>query len=218
MRAAGTSSDAQTDSTSSRVNLPANTPNRLRSARSASPADRGSSRSWFGAFDDEVEQRGFPRQQTEPVGQAVEDLLRREDSRSDRRELDRQRHRRAGGRDPRRPPGSRRSARSCPMPAALSVKSRTASFCRSRDSSARQPRAVRAAGRDHVLTRHRQRLAAGGDHSYTGRGSDDLGDKLGGCFEQVLAVVHHQQELLVLQVRAQQRARSRSGRAGPEPP
>ena len=58
-----------------------------------------------------------------------------------------------------------------------------------------------------MLTRHRQRLAAGGDHSDTGRGSDDLGDKLGGCFEQVLAVVHHQQELLVLQVRAQQRQR-----------
>ena len=58
--------------------------------------------------------------------------------------------------------------------------------------------------RQNVLTRNRQRLAAGGDHPHARRGLEDVGHEHRGRSEQVLAVVHHEQQLLVLQVREQE--------------
>jgi hypothetical protein len=55
-----------------------------------------------------------------------------------------------------------------------------------------------------MLPRHRERLTAGGNHAHARRGPDDLGHELSGCSEQMLAVVHFQQQLLVLQVRKQE--------------
>ena len=54
--------------------------------------------------------------------------------------------------------------------------------------------------RDHVLTRHRYRLTAGGNQTHTRRSSYDFGENLSSGAEQVLTVVHHQQQLLLAQV------------------
>jgi hypothetical protein len=55
-----------------------------------------------------------------------------------------------------------------------------------------------------VLARHRQRLAAGGEHADAGRDPQHVGQQPGDRREEVLAVVHHQQQPLVPQVRQQQ--------------
>jgi hypothetical protein len=54
-----------------------------------------------------------------------------------------------------------------------------------------------------VLTGHRQRLPAGRDHPYARRRGEQVADEPGGRFEQVLAVVEDQQQLLVPEVGAQ---------------
>lgn len=58
-----------------------------------------------------------------------------------------------------------------------------------------------------MLARHRQRLPAGGDHPYARRRLQHVGHELAGCSQQVLAVVHDQQQFLVLQVRKQESQR-----------
>ena len=55
-----------------------------------------------------------------------------------------------------------------------------------------------------MLTWHRERLPAGGNDTHARRGFHHVGHDLGGCFEQVLAVVHDQQQLLVVQVGKQE--------------
>ena len=198
-----------TDSTSSSVNLPANTHSRRRSVRSSDP-----SRSWLHSMVvRSVWWRGSaarlpPVSSAEPVGQAIEDLLRREDPRPDRRELDRERQavEPAAQVHDRRPVGGGQLER-CPMlPTARSVKSWTDSFWRSwsRDSSAWARGSSSGGIGQHVLTRNRQRLAAGGDHPHAGRGLEDVGHEQRGRPEQVLAVVHDEQQLLVPQVREQE--------------
>src|SRR5215470_1122938 len=57
---------------------------------------------------------------------------------------------------------------------------------------------------NHVLTGHGQRLPAGCQHLYAGRGSQYIGYELGDRFKQMLAVIHHEQELLAPQVGQQE--------------
>src|SRR5262249_56148194 len=61
--------------------------------------------------------------------------------------------------------------------------------------------------RDQVLPRHRERFPAGGDHAQARRGLHQIGYHLSRRSEQVLAVVHDQQQFLVPQVGKQQRQR-----------
>ena len=133
-------------------------------------------------------------QQRKPVRQTITNLLNGEDSRPDGRQLDGQwqsvetateiDHRRL----------IRAVSSNLPeAAAALSVNSDTASFSRtSSDSAGRDGRKLEGRKGKHVLIRHRERLAAGGDHPHARRGSDHLGEEPGSGFEQVLAVVHHQ--------------------------
>ena len=53
---------------------------------------------------------------------------------------------------------------------------------------------------DDVLTRHRQRLTAGGDRTHARRCADDVRKQHGGGFEQMLAIVHDEQKVLIAQV------------------
>ena len=58
--------------------------------------------------------------------------------------------------------------------------------------------------RDDVLARDRQRLPARGDHPHARRRPEDLGHEQCGCLEQVLAVVHQEEQLPVPQVGEQE--------------
>jgi hypothetical protein len=147
-------------------------------------------------------------EQGKPVGQPGEDLLCREDSRPDCGEFDRQREAveptaQLGDRRPvgsgqvevtgcrRRPLREQHDCLVLPQPGER--------FGRMRRGQ------LKGRHRDHVLTRHRQRLPAGGDHPYARRRPQHAGDQSGGCSQQMLAVVHDQQQLLVPQIRKQKR-------------
>jgi hypothetical protein len=146
------------------------------------------------------------RQQTEPVGEAIEDLLHGEDARPDRRELDRQR-------EPIEPP-AQVDDRRLVGGGQLERARRRRPFREERDrlvlpqpgERLGRPRGGQFEGRhrDYVLAGDRERFAAGGDHTDARRGSQHVGHGLSDRPEQMLAVVHDQQQLLVLQVREQQ--------------
>ena len=61
--------------------------------------------------------------------------------------------------------------------------------------------------RDDVLARDRQRLAAGGDHPHARRSPQDVGHEQRGRLDQVLAVVHEEQQPPVPQVGQEERPR-----------
>src|SRR5262249_44302229 len=71
--------------------------------------------------------------------------------------------------------------------------------------------------RDQVLPRHRERFPAGGDHAQARRGLHQIGYHLSRRSEQVLAVVHDQQQFLVPPVGKQQRQRLGRGLVPPVP-
>ncbi len=142
-------------------------------------------------------------EQSETVGQAFEDLFSREDSGSDRGELDRQRK-------PIEPPAEVDDR------GLIRVGQLEGARCRHRTLYEQHHRFVvsqlterhtsvtwrQLERRDlyHVLPRYLERLAAGCDHPDTRRSAKHLGHERGRRIEQVLAVVQDEQELLVLQV------------------
>jgi hypothetical protein len=146
-------------------------------------------------------------EQGEPIGQAVEDLLRREDTGPDRGELDGQRQavepadqvchcrpvgggqlERARGRG--RPLGEQRDR----LVLAELGQGFGGTGCGQRERR----------HRDDVLPRHRERLPAGGDHPQARRRPHQIGHEPAGRAGQVLAVVHDQQQVGAPQVVAEQ--------------
>ncbi|GAA1688101.1 hypothetical protein GCM10009733_100900 [Nonomuraea maheshkhaliensis] len=153
-------------------------------------------------------QRGAaaPGEQPEPVVEAFEDLLGGQHPRPDRGQLDRQRqaveaaaqvgHGGLVGR------GQLERAGACRGPLGEQADRLVPPQLRERRAGGR--RQVERRYGHHVLARHRQRLPAGGDHPYAGGRPHDLRHQRGDGAEQVLAVVHHQQQPLVPQVRQEQ--------------
>ena len=142
-------------------------------------------------------------QEAEPVAQAVEDLLHRKRSSPNCRKLDRQRQAIQPPADvgDRRP--IRRGQLECPRRCGRPLDEEHHRFVLPQPAAICGGQLQRGYGED-VLPRHVKRLAAGGDHPQARRGTNHLIDELEDPLDQVLAVVQHQKQLLVREVRPQQ--------------
>ena len=154
------------------------------------------------------------RQQCEPIGQAVEDLLHRQNAGPHRRELDRERQAVEPPADIHDRPlvclrqleCARRGLRPLhKKPDRLVLTELVQGL------GGIWRRQLERRHGEHVLTRRRQRLTAGGDDPHPRRGACDLGHEERGCVEQVLAVVQNQQQLPALEVAEKQRDRIGGG-------
>ncbi len=151
-----------------------------------------------------------PREQAEPVRQAIVDLLHGQDPRPDRRELDRERQaveppadvhdRHPVGGGELEPAGGRRR----PLGEELD---RLVEAELVEGLVALRAGQLQRCDRDDVLARDRQRLPARGDHPHARCSPEDVGHEQRGSLEQVLAVVHQEQQLPVPQVGEQESPR-----------
>ena len=152
------------------------------------------------------------RQQAEPVRQAIEDLLHGQDSCSDRSQLDGQRQavkpaansRHRGLVRRRQLEGARGSLRPLDKEHDRLVLSQ---LIQRLGGVAR--RQLQGRDREHMLARHGQRFAGGGDETHIRGNPDDLAHEISRRSKQVLTVVDHQQQGFVLQVGQQERQRLR---------